>query len=284
LEESPHSQDHKSFDSTASTVKDLSESKKPEDAVTTSQWGEGWKTPILMYGLYVCGESSAIKIHLLLMSPLLALITAVVHLVFFLIMDGKPTDGENTISQTYVSAISQLLAKLFKVTLCASLALAFTQHLWRVLRKSLVKVSNIERLFGIRENIFLMAHPGPLKTAPLLFLLALVGWLVPIAVLYPPGALIVVSRTTSRPSNATVPTFNASARDSNGLDVFSSQSAPARETLVGPNGNGPYNFILQSVYLCTVYYTSSLLFSVQANNITTDLAMTCHRSLDRLCS
>lgn len=90
------------------------------------------------------------------------------------------------------------------------MAVAFAQHLWRVLRTTSVKVSDLDLLYGIRENFFLFAHAGPIRTAPLLVILALAGWLVPVAVLYPPGALIVVPTPVTQIINTSVPTFNAS--------------------------------------------------------------------------
>ena len=90
------------------------------------------------------------------------------------------------------------------------MATAFAQHLWRVLRTTSVKVSDLDLLYGLRENFFLFAHTSPMRTAPPLVFLALVGWLVPVAVLYPPGALIVVPTPVTEIVNTSVPTFNAS--------------------------------------------------------------------------
>jgi hypothetical protein len=92
-----------------------------------------------------------------------------------------------------VAALSHLLGLLFRATLCGSLTIAFTQYLWRLMRIKIVKVSSIELLFKITQNPFLLALPEVVKTAPPLFILALFTWLLPIAVTFPPGALIVVS-------------------------------------------------------------------------------------------
>ena len=122
-----------------------------------------------------------------------------------------------------------------------SLDVAFTQHLWHVFRAKSIKISDIELLYGIRNNAFSIARPGPVKHAPFLVILALVGWLVSIAVTYPPGALTVRPISTVSPVNTTVVYFNASDR-SNG-NVFSSDSGPALEALVGTNDDGPFNFV-----------------------------------------
>lgn len=87
--------------------------------------------------------------------------------------------------------------------------MAFTQHLWRILRTTSVKVSEIELLYTVRNNLFLLAHPGVVKTTPLLFLLAVFIWTIPLAVIYPPGALTVVPFAQVNFRNTLVPTFNA---------------------------------------------------------------------------
>jgi hypothetical protein len=173
-------------------------------------------------------------------------------------MDGKPASGENAISQTYVSAASQLLARLFGATLCASLAVAFTQHMWHVLRTNSVKVSTIELLFRIHDNIFLMAHPSPMTTTPLLFLLALIGWLAPIALIYPPGALIVVPTSISRAVNTTAPYLDTSSNWGNSTDYQGRWWGPA--TPVGVVASGKPSDVTYPLAYTLVYSENPFCF------------------------
>jgi hypothetical protein len=131
--------------------------------------------------------------------------TALAHCLFFMRLNRKPAD---TISQTYVSTISHLLGNVFRASLCGALAVAFAQHLWRVLRTNSVKISNIELMYTIRSNFFLLAHPGVVMTAPLLFLLSCLAWTIPLAVIYPPGALTVVPSPRIDFPDTLVPTFD----------------------------------------------------------------------------
>jgi hypothetical protein len=114
-----------------------------------------------------------------------------------------------------VAALSHLLGLLFRATLCGSLTIAFTQYLWRLMRIKTVKISSIELLFKITQNPFLLALPEVVKTAPPLFILALFTWLLPIAITFPPGALIVVSNQVQSSYNATVTTYNGSSIGNN---------------------------------------------------------------------
>ncbi|KAF2670593.1 hypothetical protein BT63DRAFT_424523 [Microthyrium microscopicum] len=75
-------------------------------------------------------------------------------------MQDKRATGEHSIPQSYVSAASQLLARLFSTALCSSLAVVFTQHLWYVLRDRPIKIDHLEKLYGIRENVLLLASPS----------------------------------------------------------------------------------------------------------------------------
>lgn len=141
----------------------------------------------------------------------LALVIAIVHLCIFRYIDGRAADGpDEVIQQSYITTISNLLANLFGIALRIALAVAFCQYLWRVLRLSALKISTIETLFSIRSNPFLLLQPAATKAAPILTLLALVIWVIQVAVSFPPGALTVVPKSKVSHQPVSVPTFNAS--------------------------------------------------------------------------
>ncbi|KAI9785818.1 MAG: hypothetical protein M1816_008210 [Peltula sp. TS41687] len=155
-----------------------------------SRWTIGWKTSFLMGVFY-----------------LLALIIAIIHLLVFRFLNGKRTDG---IPQSYVTTASNILATCFGASLIAALAIAFTQYLWQLMRKNSMKVENIERLFTIRANPFLLLHPAVIRCTPVLFLCAVLVWSIHIATSFPPGALTVQLTKRTSFQTLTVPTFNAS--------------------------------------------------------------------------
>jgi hypothetical protein len=88
--------------------------------------------------------------------------------------------------------------------------MAFTQCLWRLLRMQFIKISSVEVLFSVARNPLLLYHLELLILTPTICLLVLFMWLLPIAVTFPPGALVVVPAHTSSVQVRDVPTYNAS--------------------------------------------------------------------------
>jgi hypothetical protein len=76
------------------------------------------------------------------------------------------------------------------------------------MRVQTVRVSSIELLFKVTNNPFLLAVPEVLRTTPTLFVLALLASVLPLAVTFPPGALIVISAPVGGSYSAVVPTYN----------------------------------------------------------------------------
>lgn len=136
-----------------------------------------------------------------------ALLVAMLHLVMMRYLDGKPTD-DKYLAQPYVTSLSLLLVTLFKVCLCGSLAIAFTQHMWKVMGREPLSVSTIESLHGVRYNFFLLGHWRILLATPLLYCMAMVMWLLAITILFPPSALIIVPRHFEAQRSTLVPTFD----------------------------------------------------------------------------
>ncbi|KUJ24318.1 uncharacterized protein LY89DRAFT_727350 [Mollisia scopiformis] len=167
---------------------------RKESALITSTWGIGWQTPTAMIACYA-----------------LALVLAVVHLILFRYIDGKEADGPNRIApQAYISTASNILANAFGFSLRASLAIAFVQRLWLLLRAQTMKVSTIEALFSIRSNPLMLFKPAAIAATPLLCILALVMWITQFVTGFPPGAITVVSVQKSTFGTVNIPSFNAS--------------------------------------------------------------------------
>jgi hypothetical protein len=128
----------------------------------------------------------------------------------FRALNYQRTDGPGSIPQSYVAALSHAIGLLFRACLCGSLAIAYTQYLWRLMRKETIEVSSIELLHKITHNPFLLGFPEVVRTTPTLFVLALLTWFLPLAITFPPGALIVVSTPAVSNYSGVVPTYNAS--------------------------------------------------------------------------
>ncbi|KAF2502749.1 hypothetical protein BU16DRAFT_498544 [Lophium mytilinum] len=188
----------------------------PKHSKLSSTWRVHWKTLTSMVALF-----------------LLAWIIAVIHLTVFVFLDRKRTDGPHSIPQSYVAALSHLLGLLFRATLCSSLTVAFTQCLWHLMRIKTVKISSIDMLFQITKNPFLLVQPEVVKTAPILFILALFTLLLPLAITFPPGALIVVPSSVRSNYNATVPTYNGSFMGNGSVADSGLKALANRRTIAG---------------------------------------------------
>jgi hypothetical protein len=84
-----------------------------------------------------------------------------------------------------------LFVTIFKASLLGSVGICAVQYLWRVLRGQPIPVSKVESLFQLRHNPLELFSGYTLMSVS--FLVAAYTWLVPLATIYPPGALTVKS-------------------------------------------------------------------------------------------
>ena len=102
----------------------------------------------------------------ILIGQILACASAASHLLFFAYLNGKPANGPgHHIPQTYSTTASILLAGMFGLMLRISISVAFTQHLWRLLRATPIRVATIERLFTLRSSPTSLFHVDVLAKA-----------------------------------------------------------------------------------------------------------------------
>ena len=114
------------------------------------------------------------------------------------------------VSQAFVATASNILANAFGFTIRGSLAVAFTQYLWHLLRAKTMKVSTIELLFCLRTNPFTLFKPAAIAATPSLAGLAIFMWGTQVATGFPPGAISVTTTQVTSYKMVTAPTFNAS--------------------------------------------------------------------------
>jgi hypothetical protein len=121
-----------------------------------------------------------------------ALLCSILHYIFFDQLQGSIASGDNArISQSYTTAISLLLVTLFKASLLGSVGVCSAQYLWRVLRGKPIALAKVESLFQMRHSLLELVNPRVILTGS--FLIAAYTWLVPLAALYPPGALTIAA-------------------------------------------------------------------------------------------
>lgn len=138
------------------------------------------------------------------------MLAAISHLCVFLYLNNKQAEGEGRAApQNYVSTASNILSNAFGFSLMVSLAIAFTQNLWYILRNSTLKVSTIESFFTLRTNPFRLFDRS-VFTQPLLVFIAIFIWSIQIAASFPPGALTITNGNKMWNQTIDVLTFNPS--------------------------------------------------------------------------
>jgi hypothetical protein len=69
---------------------------------------------------------------------------------------------------------------------------------------------DFDRLPQLQTDLRAMLHPKTLRTVYVLSIVAVLGWLITIAMILPPGSLTVVAKKFSSETEQRVPTFNSS--------------------------------------------------------------------------
>ena len=139
-------------------------------------------------------------------------------------LDQKQIGIDTSFPQSWVSSVSFLLLFIFRLCVCFSLGVAFTQHLWRVVRLAPVKVLDLDRYHSIQTDILVLLHPRAIFGAPILFVMASIGLLVGVVVLFLLGALTVESRKFDYVFGQTVGTYNGSYMGNGSIEDALDQS------------------------------------------------------------
>ncbi|KAL3257833.1 hypothetical protein ABHI18_006503 [Aspergillus niger] len=156
---------------------------------STSHWTIGWMTP-----------SSIITCFLLAAS------VASMHLGLFHWLDQREVD--KTIKQPYVTALSVVFVNVFRTFLAAALGMSFIQMLWKDLRARPMRIGDIDSFLSVLTNPLYLGNVKLLAVAPIPFVCALICWCIPIAMIFPAGALTVESKSLHILKNQSVPTFD----------------------------------------------------------------------------
>ncbi|KAH8629831.1 hypothetical protein IG631_14408 [Alternaria alternata] len=156
-----------------------------------------------------------------------AFLCAAVHYCFFAYLDDRIispgfvlSTKTTTVPQAYATTVSLVLVTAFRAALVASIGTCYTQCLWATFRKPVLKaynvqVSLIEDLFQVQTNPFHFLNYQSYFKTPVLVAISIFCWLVPIAILYPPGTLVVGIKPSSIGKSFNVSVF----RHGNLLDM-----------------------------------------------------------------
>jgi hypothetical protein len=123
---------------------------------------------------------------------LIALLCSLLHYFLFCQLHGTPASGDFALlPQLWTTTTSLALSTFFKALLLGSTSICSIQYLWRVLRDEPLPVSTIEGLFQLRRDPLQLFHRRIFLSWS--SLIAMYAWLVPLAAIYPPGALTVAA-------------------------------------------------------------------------------------------
>jgi hypothetical protein len=145
-----------------------------------------------------------------LTSVVLALGIAIGHFIFASFLDSRAVPAKGIFRQSYESAISTALVFCFRAALTTALSSAFLQRLWRSFRSKPMKASTIESLLAVLQSPLNLLQKDVVRNAKLEWLFALCYLCIPIATIFPPGALTVELKPRIWSGNMTVPTFSPS--------------------------------------------------------------------------
>jgi hypothetical protein len=127
---------------------------------------------------------------------------AIAHHLFYQHLDGKAVKG----SQRWTNRFATAIAFAFKTSLTVSVSLAFQEALWAAVRQRFFKIGSLDKLFTVQSNPLSFFCWEGIIHGFMPLILAGIAWIVPIAVIFTPGALTVISSATHSDQLCSPPT------------------------------------------------------------------------------
>lgn len=118
---------------------------------------------------------------------LLGLLSAIAQHSLFSSVNGRPPQ-QVAIPQDWVIRTGTALAFLFKMSLVASVGIAFCQRSWYSFQHQAITIRGIDAIFGILRDPF-QFFVGDMLKIKVLSLLAFISWLLPLSAIFSPASL-----------------------------------------------------------------------------------------------
>ena len=185
-----------------------------------------WKPVFSSTGFLLIGNSVR---HCVLIEGLLA---ATGHHGFYKYLDQKPS---NTLPQTIVSGISTACILVVKTAATSLILTSYCQQLWAIFSRKDFKAEYIDILMAGPFTWSYYFKPKMWSRAPVAWLMALSCWIIPIAVLFPPGALEVRTVLQRTNSTLTVPALYSSREDAVGSLLQTNTNGVEQGVYAGPS-------------------------------------------------
>ena len=159
-------------------------------------WGVHWFTPASMIVLLLFGLGGALGHHL-----------------YYSTLD-KQRAG-TAAQQQWVTRIGTALAFLTQATLAAAVLISRNQRVWVSLRGRFLSLYAIDAIFGVTDNFFHFINGEMIAHAKIATMMALVRWIIPIAAIFTPGTISVMSTVEFNTTSCTAPTLRFPYEHSN---------------------------------------------------------------------
>jgi hypothetical protein len=154
-----------------------------------------WRVPTVIILAFVAGLAFALGHH-----------------AFYSSLDGRPVD-DRLFNQQVNLAVGQAFAFLVRASLVISVGASYWQVFWGTVLHGSLAISQVDALAGMLGSVLDLLNLKASTTHPLLLVLALLSWMVPLASILPPATLSVhnTTRTEFEDRRVPIPRFNASS-------------------------------------------------------------------------
>lgn len=160
----------------------------------------------------------------ILVSFALSIALSVSHHSFYRLLDGQAVDAAFFSQQENV-AIGTALSFLVRVSLLTAITSVYWQIFWKTLQDKTLAVSTIDSLSGLLSALPEFFNNKAIVANPIITGLALLSWIVPVAIIFPPATLTVGLTHTTSPLQSFIKVPDYLNRDAFGI-VNDRHSAP----------------------------------------------------------
>lgn len=171
-------------------------------------WGVHWFTPVSMIVLLLLGLGSALGHHL-----------------YYSTLNKQ--QAGTAAQQQWVTRIGTALAFLTQATLSTAVLISRNQRVWVSLRGKFLSLYAIDALFSVTDNFFHFINGEMIAHAKTATLMALVRWIIPIAAIFTPGTISVISTLEFNTTSCTTPTLRFPYEQSNMSSLVNSSATIA---------------------------------------------------------
>ncbi|MCJ1230870.1 hypothetical protein MMC12_007544 [Toensbergia leucococca] len=151
-----------------------------------------WKSPVVMLGSFLIGIGLSFGHH-----------------AFYRSLDGSSISNA-MFDQSFNIGIGTAFAFLVRAFLVIAVGVAYVQHFWRDVKARPTPISHIDTIASLLSSIQEFLSLKTLWRHPVLVMLAIISWLIPVATIIPPATLSVRSKMQSDYRLMDVPTINFS--------------------------------------------------------------------------